>query len=108
MGISDTVAIVTCSLCNVLEFLCFVVIIFEMPKRHVINFRLFLSKVDIFTSGVISNIHTERWKKWLVNLFLLSRTWAEPGRTVKQGDEISHNHKQTFSPLCTYTCTCNP
>ena len=50
MGISDTVAIVTCSVCNVLEFLCFVVIIFEMSKHHVTHFRLFLSKVDVFSS----------------------------------------------------------
>ena len=50
MGISDTVAIVSCSLCNVLEFLCFMVIIFEIHKHHIINFRLFLSKVDLFSS----------------------------------------------------------
>ena len=46
MGISDTVAIVVCSLCNILEFLCFVVIISEMSKHHVTHVRLFLSKVD--------------------------------------------------------------
>ena len=45
MGISDTVAIVVCSLCNILEFLCFVVIISEMSKHHVTHVRLFLSKV---------------------------------------------------------------
>ena len=45
MGISDTVAIVACSLCNILEFLCFVVIISEMSKHHVTHVRLFLSKV---------------------------------------------------------------
>ena len=43
MGISDTAAIVTCSACNLLEFLCFVVIIFEMSRHHSTHVRLCLS-----------------------------------------------------------------
>ena len=53
MGISDTAAIVTCSVCNLLEFLCFVVIIFEMSRHHKTHVRLCLSnKVDLFNSAI--------------------------------------------------------
>ena len=39
---------------------------------------------------------------------LLSRTQAGPGRTVKQEQkEMSHNHVQTYLPLCTH-CSLTP